>query len=210
MRFLILLVLFFVVRNGAAQQIGNLMLTRCTLKKQDTITGDICGKMVNAQRLIVSAKTKVQLSCHYRNPAANLYDTVKITVAVSYAADPDSTLLKAFLDEIKSYAEEREAWGKKYNAGNDFTHLPYFKSFYISENDTVPFAWTGAENEGNCRLYYFRKAVYKIEMLECSGLGCLSNFAGQNMYFTAGDKKVIFEKYIKDIDQVKKLLAKMK
>ena len=189
-------------------QIGELKLADAKISKTDTVVENICGQLVKAIRLTVLAKTKVQLSCNYGDPSKNIYDTVKNKAYIYYAFDTASLLHNSVINEITEYVRQQEAWAKQYNSGKDFTYLGFNKSFYVNGETIIPFIWTGAENPGDYQLFYLNKQVYKIVLAERNGLGCLSLFVDQNLYFVKNGQKVDLGKYIKNTDIARQIIAK--
>jgi hypothetical protein len=114
------------------------------------------------------------------------------------------------LSFVKSvnYVRQQEDWAKKYNSGNDFTYLPFNKSFYVNGETRIPFIWTGAENPGDYQLFYWNKQVYKIVLAERNGLGCLSLFVDQNIFFTKNGQRLELGKYIRNTDIARQIIAK--
>jgi hypothetical protein len=205
---ILLLLLAGHLYSQTIDQVGQLKLSHAKIIQVDTVSEDICGQTTKAIRLTVIAKTEVQLSCNYGDPSKNIYDTVKNKVYIYYAYDTAGVIHTSLINEIKEYVTQQEAWAQQYNSGKDFTHLGFTKSFYVNGETTIPFIWTGAENPGDYQLFYLNKQVYKIAIAERNGLGCLSLFVEQNMYFTKSGQRIDLGQYIKNTDIVRQIIAK--
>jgi hypothetical protein len=205
--FVLLLILTGPLFSQRKTKIGQLKLLHATIIKTDTVKEEICGSMITGIRFTISARTKVQLSCNYGNPSQNLYDTIRNTVYLFYGYDTSGIVHEAILSEIKLYIVEQEEYAKQYNSGRDFSYLPFNKSFFVNKDKIIPFIWSGAERTGDYQIFYLNKRFYKILLMEDDGLGCLSSFAEQNMYFIQGDKKMKLGEYIKNLDKARAILA---
>ena len=190
-------------------QIGDLNLTNAKIIKRDTATMDICGLSVKVAKLTIKAKTEIQTSCVWGNPSLNTYDTIDNKLYLYYSVDTTKMIYQVIRNDIANYATERESWARQYKTSNDFSLSVYNKSFFVSDTTYIPFIWTGAENPGDYQLFYINGQVYKIVLAERKkgGFGSLSSFVDQNVYFLSGDKILKFDKYIKNVDQVKQILA---
>ena len=211
MRTTFIILLLFLAEHLYSQtvdQVGQLRLSDAKIIQVDTVSESICGLATKAVRLTVIANTMVQLSCNYGDPSKNLYGTVKNKVHIFYAYDATGAIHNSMIDEIKEYAAQQEAWAQQYNSSKDFTYLGYTKSFYVNNETIIPFIWTGAENPEDYQLFYINKQVYKIAIVERNGLGGLSSFVEQNMYFTEGGQRVDLGNYIKNIELVRQIIAR--
>lgn len=208
MRQILILLLF--AGHSYGQTIGELKLVNSKVIKVDTVSENFCGQIIpKTVRLTVSSKTKVQLSCNYGDPSKNAYGIVTNEVYIYYAYDTTKTIYDSVLHDIKMYVAEQEEWAKEYNRGKDFSYLPFNKSFYVNNKTVIPFIWTGAENKGDYQLFYLNRQVYKIVLFkENNGMGSLSSFVEQNMYFTKNAKKIPLGKYIVNTDTVNQIIAK--
>lgn len=198
------------VLGQATDQIGQLKFTDCKTIKTDTVIDTISGQPVKMIRLTITANTKVQMSCNYGDPSRNKYETIKNKIAVSYAYDSTGIILDSIVNEINNYVTEQEAWANKYNSGSDFSYLPFNKSVFLKDSIATPFIRTIGENPGDYQIFYVNRQVYKIKLLERNGLGCLSLFVSQNMYFTKDDKPLDLGPYIKNTETVNEILRTIK
>ncbi len=194
--------------NYPEKSIGQMKLVQCDIKKTESVMDTISGRPVQMLRLTVVSKTKVQVRCNYGDPSKNKYETVKNVVYVSYVYDSTGIIRDSIISDIKKYADEQELWAKKYGGGNDFTNLVYLKSFFVNDSVVIPSIRTIGENPGDYQLYYIENQVYKIELAERHGSGCLSSFAHENMYFTKGDQRIELGNYIKNIDKAREIIAR--
>jgi hypothetical protein len=188
-------------------QIGELHFTDCKIIKKENVIDTISGLPVKMVRLTIIAKTKVQVSCNFGDPSKDKYKVVKNKIAICYAYDSSGIIHDSIIGEIKKYADEQEAWAKKYKSSNDFSNLLYNKSFFLKDSVAIPYIRTMGENPGDYQLFYVNKQVYKIELLERKGLGSLSTFVFHNTYFTKDNKRLDLGQYIKNIDKVREILA---
>ncbi len=178
--------------------------------KTESVIETISGQAVRMNRLTISAKTRVQMSCNYGNPAQNKYDTIEIKLLVSYAYDSTGAILDSMLNEINNYVEEQETWAKKHNTDNDFTLRPFYKSFFLKDGIATPFIKTMGEKPGDYQMFYVNQHVYKIQLLESNGLGSLSSFVNQNMYFIKDNNPLDLGEYIKNTEKTREILKKMR
>ncbi len=187
-----------------------LRLTDAEIVKTEQEIDTISGKSIQMTRITLVANTKVQMSCNYGDPSKNSYETIKNKIAVSFSYDSTGIVKESMLQEIKEYITEQEAWAKKYNSGSDFSKLPFRKSFFVNKEQIVPFIKTDGENPGDYQLFYLGSEVYKIELLERNGLGCLSAFVKHNMYFTQNKKQIELGEYITNINSCKEIAEQYK
>lgn len=187
-----------------------LRLTDAEVIKTEQVIDTISGKSIQMTRITLVANTKVQMSCNYGDPSKNSFETIKNKIAVSFAYDSTGIVKDSMLQEIKKYITEQEAWAKKYNSGSDFSKLPFRKSFFVNKEQIVPFIKTDGENPGDYQQFYLGREVYKIELLERNGLGCLSSFVKHNMYFTQNKKQIELGEYITNVDFCKEIAEKYK
>ena len=189
-------------------QIGDLNLINAKIIKRDIATIDICGLLVKVAKLTIKAKTEVQTSCVWSNPSLNTYDTIDNKLYLYYSVDTSKIIYQFIRNDIAKYATEQEAWARQYNVSNDFSVSVYNKSFIISDTTYIPFIWTGSENSGDYQIYYVNGQVYKFVLPERKrDFASLLSFADQNIYFKNGDKKLNLDRYLKNIDQVRQILA---
>jgi hypothetical protein len=206
--FFVLLLLFSGhLYSQIINQVGELKLLHATVTHVDTISENICGITTSVVRLTVAARTKVQLSCNLGDPSKNVWDTADNKAFICYAYDTTGEIRRFVVDEIKKYFISQEAWAKQYNTGNDFSYLPFDKSFYVNDKVAIPFIWSGAEREGDYQLFYLNNQVYKIIGGDCMGMGCLSLFVRQNTYFAKNGQRIDLGKYVRNIDTLKTILA---
>jgi len=212
MRYFFLAIFFFLSQflfSQAPNQIGELKLSEATVIKIDTVLDNICGYTIKVIHLTILAKTKVQLSCNYGNPSKSMYDTVQNKVYISYAYDTTGIVHDSIINEIKQFVTEKAAGTKQYENSNDFRYFFLVKSFYVNDEKTIiPFIWTGAENSGDYQMFYLNKQVYKIILADVNGLGCLSEFVDQNMFFTKNGQRIKLGKYTENINVIKQTAAK--
>lgn len=207
------LISFFILLTGklfcqSPDQIGQLKLSDCKIVKTENVMDTISGQPIKMARLTITAMTKIQMSCNYGHPSKNEFKTTKNKVAISYAFDSTGLVLDSIYSAIHKYVEIQETWAEKYNSGNDFSALPFYKSFFLKDSVATPFIWTGAENPGDYKLFYVNKQVYKIQLLERNGLGCLSSFVAQNMYFSKGNQRLNLGEYQKNTDKIRDILSR--
>jgi hypothetical protein len=205
------IVLIFITNYTIAQEdniYGNLHLNNCKITKTETLIDTICDTPIKVNKLFVTAKTKVQMSCNFGAPHKNKYSTVKNKLSVTYAYDSSGLVYSSMLSEIGVYLDEKEEWAKKYNSGNDFQNLPFYKSFYISDSTVIPFIKTGSERTGDYQIFHVNGYVFKIELLEPNGLGSLSSFTRQNINFIYQKTIIEFDNYIKHIDKARQIINK--
>ena len=207
--FIILLILFAVQTYGQTiNQVGDLKLLDAKVIRVDTVLENICGQNTKVIRLTVLATTKVQLSCNYGDPSKNIWDTVRSTAYICYAVDTTGLIHNSVINEIKEYVTQQEAWAKQFHSGKDFTYLSFDKSFYVNDQTTIPFIWSGAERPGDYQIFFLNKQVYKIILVESNGFGCLSSLVDQNIYFTNNGQRIKLGKYIKNTDKARQIIAK--
>jgi hypothetical protein len=206
-------IIFFSLTAGhlfcqTSNQIGDLNLINAKIVKRDTATVDICGISVKVAKLTIKAKTEVQTSCVWANPSLNTFDTVGNKLYLYYSIDTSKIIYQFVRNDIAKYAAERETWARQYNTSNDFSVSVYNKSFILSDTTYIPFIWTGSENPGDYQIYYVNGQVYKFVLPKRKkGFSSLLSFADQNIYFKYGDTKLNLDRYIKNVDQVKQILA---
>ncbi len=194
--------------SQTVDQIGDLKLNRIKVVQIDTVEENFCGQVVQSIRLTVLARTKVQLSCNYGDPSKNIWDTVTNKLYIAYCSDTGGIIRKAVIDEIRRYVNDKEAWAKRYESGNDFTYLGFTKSFFVNGNIITPFIGSEAEDFGSYQLFYINNRVYKIALVGANGFGALSLFVDQNTNLLRGEDQLGLGKYLKNIDAVKLVLAK--
>ena len=210
MRYVLFTFLFLISQDIVSQShisIGDLKLVNAKIIKRSSIIDEVCGVKTKVTKLTIKARTEVQLFCAWGNPSLNQYDTVDNFIYLYYTIDTSGLIRQAVLNEIAKYVEEQEIFSSKYNIGKNFEGLPFEKSFYLNENDTIPFISTGAENVDDYQMFYLKGQVYKFAIKEINKrISCLSCFVEQNVYFQIGDKKLILGETLKNIDQVKQIL----
>jgi len=197
-----------IVHGQSTEQIGQLKFTECKIKKTETAIDTIAGLLVKVTRLAITAKTNVLIRSNFLYPEKGKYKTIRNKVVINYAYDSTGVIYDSIISEIKKYVAEQEEFANKYSKGNpDFSYLPFNKSFYITDSTIIPFIWSGAERVGDYQIFYVNKQVYKIELIESYGMGNLSSFVRQNMYFINENGTLNLGNYIKNIDKVKAILA---
>jgi len=146
------------------------------------------------------------MSCNFGNPSANRYSVVTNKLSIVAVPDVSGKLKDSILAEIASYIDEKEAWSNLYHANNDFSNLPFHKSFYLSGPVIIPSIWSGAERDGDFYLYYLNNTLIRIKLLEHEGLGALSSFTRQNLVLRTENGDLVLNSYIKMIDEARKTL----
>ncbi|GAB2843689.1 hypothetical protein GCM10027043_53040 [Ferruginibacter profundus] len=211
MRYILIIIFFLTVGQVFSQtnnQIGDLNLVNAKVVKRDTAIVDVCGFSVKVAKLTIKAKTEVQTFCVWGNPSLNTYDTIDNKLYLYYSVDTSKIIYQFVRNDIAKYAAEQEIWARQYNTSNDFSVSVYNKSFIVSDTTYIPFIWTGSENPGDYQIYYVNDQVYKFVLPERKkGFGSLLSFANQNIYFKCGDMKLNLDRYLKNVEQVKQILA---
>lgn len=184
----------------------SIRLSNCEIQENQFVNDTIYGLPFIAQKLVILANSSVQMSCNFGNPSSNRHEIVKNKFSILAIADDSGKLKDSVLAEINSYLNERESWSKKYHANNDFSSLPFYKSFYLSNSTVIPTIWSGSERDGDFYIYYLNNTLIKIQLIEHEGLGALSSFTKQNLILKNGDSVLILDKYIKTIDEARSIL----
>lgn len=197
----------FVIRLfcQTTDQIGQMKFVKCKIIETEKAIDTISGQPFKVLRLIITAKTSLQLiSDSWENHPDT---TINNKLTVSYAYDSTGVIYDSIISEIKKYVLEKEKWAKEYNTGNDFTYFTFNKSFFLKDTILIPFVRSEGESPGSYAIYYINKHVYKIKLLpEPNALSNLSLFISQNMYFTLNNKYLDLGDYIKNLDKVKEIL----
>ncbi|MGV3611451.1 MAG: hypothetical protein ACO1N0_10905 [Fluviicola sp.] len=188
----------------------SIRLEACTIQEQHFIKDTIYGFPFEVIEVVVNAQSKVQMSCNFGNPAANRYELVWNKLSVVSIPDISGKLKDSLLAEISSYIDERESWGNLYDVGNDFSNLPFNKSFFLSGSLIIPSIWSGAERDGDFYLYYINNTLIKIKLLEHKGMGALSSFNRQNFFLRDKGVDLILDSYVKMIDEARKIVETYK
>ncbi len=197
-------------RTKENKLIDNLTLINTNITNHKKVKEKICGNVVLVTSVKVKTTTKVQTFCSFGDPYKNKFSKVTNEVKISYVYDSSGVLLDSMLSEIQIYFNEQKIWADQYNPNYDFTHLPFIKSFLEYKNGYIPFISTLGEKPGDYRIYYLNGYVYKVELLKCNGMGCLSSFSEQNMYFTEKGAKISWTEYIKHLTYAQEVLQKLK
>ncbi len=188
--------------------IGQLKFVDCKIIGSETVLDTISGQPIKMIRLRIKAKTEIQVSCNYGDPSKNKYKKIKNEISVSYASDSIGSLADSIFAEIKHYVADQEAYAKRYNSSNDFSFLPFHKSFFLNDTIAIPYIRSNGESPDSFQLFYIDNQVYKIELLDQNSSGSLSSFVHQNMYFFKDNKPMELGEYLKNIDQIKIILAR--
>jgi hypothetical protein len=188
------------------EQFKSMRLLNCEIEENQLVNDTIYGLPFSAAKLIISAESRVQMSCNLGNPSSNRYEIVKNKFSILAIKDASGKLKDSVLAEINSYLDEREIWSEKYHVNNDFSNLPFYKSFYLSDSTIVPSIWSGSEKDGDFYIYYLNNTLIKIQLIEHQGLGALSSFNEQNLIFKIAGKNLIMDNYIKTIDEARSIL----
>lgn len=186
MKFLFLTILFLVSSFCSAysqeiiDSVSSLKLKDCKLLyKDDDVSDNVFGHNINMIEMKITAKTFVQISCKFGGPFVdplyNPFNTVDNQILISYFYDSLGIFKNILLNKYKNQQLNSDL-------------VCYYKSQMITDDTVVPLNKLTNESEGAYLLFYFDKKVYKIELLESHGYGCLSSFIDQNAKFTANGK----------------------
>lgn len=203
MKVLIQLLFFTLLSVGVFARdtlsLGEMRLVNCEIKSRSVLADTLYGCITSVQQWTIEAKTEVQMSCNYGNPSRNQYKTQKNTLTVSYAYDSTGAIYDSLLLEIGRYITRQEEWSAKCpQPTTDFSYLPFNESFYVNDKTVSLHLWSGSERNGDFKIYYVNHQVYKIQLIEGIGLGCISAFTRQNMMFERDGKKLELGRYVKN------------
>jgi hypothetical protein len=184
----------------------SMRLSDCEIQENHFVNDTIYGLPFTVQKLVIVANSRVQMSCNFGDPASNRFEIVKNKFSLLAITDASGKLKDSVLAEINSYLNERELWSEKYHVNNDFSNLPFYKSFYLSGSTIIPSIWSGSERDGDFYIYYLNNTFIKVQLIEHQGLGALSSFQEQNLILRSADRDLILNKYIKTIDEARSVL----
>lgn len=181
-------------------------LSDCEIQENNFVNDTIYGWPFTVQKLVILANSKVQMSCNFGDPSSNRSEIVTNKFSILAITDTSGKLKDSVLAEITAYLNERESWSEKYHTNNDFSNLPFYKSFYLSGSTVIPCIWSGSEKDGDFYIYYLNNTFIKIQLIKHRGLGALSSFTEQNLILKSADRDLILNKYIKTIDEARRIL----
>lgn len=184
----------------------SMRLSNCEIQENNFVNDTIYGWPFTVQKLVIVANSRVQMSCNFGDPSSNRSEIVTNKFSLLAITDTSGKLKDSVLAEINSYLNERESWSKEYHVNNDFSNLPFYKSFYLSNSTVIPSIWSGSERDGDFYIYYLNNTFIKIQLIEHQGLGALSSFTEQNLILKSADRDLILNKYIKTIDEARNIL----
>lgn len=184
----------------------SMRLSDCEIQENNFVNDTIYGWPFTVQRLVIVVNSRVQMSSNFGDPSSNKSEIVTNKFSLIAITDASGKLKDSVLAEINSYLNERESWSKKNHVNNDFSNLPFYKSFYLSGSTVIPSIWSGSESDGDYYIFYLNNTFIKIQLIEHTGLGALSSFKEQNLILKSADRDLILNKYIKTIDEARSIL----